>query len=429
MASDGQPPQPSQPVHGERLQGTYTYVIGKRLGKGGFGSVYQGTCQDGLPKTVAIKIMDKDADRGRLKRELSALLAVRHPRIPEVYDWSVDGTWPFVAMRYYPLGNLRHAIRDFGAFDEDRTLDLLEDLLGALTAAHNASLVHLDVKPGNVLVDDKGRFALTDFGVSQGARTTGAELPTIGLGTPGYHAPEQRDRRIGAFDMRTDLYGLGATVWAACTGIDVGSKRAEPLRARRGDRHGLPEIHDFRPGLSSELRNLVMALLYEEPEHRPGSAAEVLQRVRRLSGATGSFRLKDGSEVSEEEAQEVFSRLMDPLWAYVFRKGSRRSVFRYDDGQMLCRQGESSHRAFILLSGKVKVLREGKVLHTETREGTFLGEVSALTGRRRTASLQAEGPVYVRALNASQLESFVTANAAVGVRLVRSMAERLVRSG
>ena len=122
-----------------------------------------------MPATlVALKVMARPDDpqaRNSLKRELAALLAVRSDRIPKVYDWNLDGETCFAAMQYYPAGSLADTWPFLGRLAE-QAWRLLSDLMQALGAAHRASVLHLDVKPSNVLLDGNGGYVLTDFGVS-----------------------------------------------------------------------------------------------------------------------------------------------------------------------------------------------------------------------------------------------------------------------
>lgn len=425
------------PAPGQQIQGRHRYEIARKLGRGGFSSVFLARCLDrgrgAPPPRVAIKILKPDDDvkslEARMKRELSSLLAIQHPRIPVAFDWSAEGRWPFVAMPFYPQGSLHDVLAGQGALEEEEVWVLLRDLLGALVSAHQAAVLHLDIKPANVLIDNDDGYALTDFGISQGARMYRGPLPTIGTGTRGYQAPEQRWVDPDMFDMRTDLYGLGATAWAAITGINLSSRKASDLLSESEDStFGLPPIRNFRQYCSEDLQDVIMRMVYQDQRLRPGSAAELLREVEaHLEGARVIDQVH-GVEVDVEEAERIIQGLVDPLWAHVFRNGSRRGILRFEDGQRLCAQGDLSHFTYILLKGSVRILRDARPLATEWREGTFLGEISTLTGQARTAEMVAQGRVWVRVMNASQLERFVTTNPAVGVRLIRAMAERVQRS-
>ncbi|MCB9673886.1 MAG: protein kinase [Alphaproteobacteria bacterium] len=421
---------------GDTITGRFRYELVDKLGAGAFGAVYRARCLDAdgsderPPPEVAIKILKLSGDRGQIqsiRQELASLLAIRSPHIPRVYDWSLDARRGFVAMGLYKGGTLRDHLAQVGAYTEEQAWRLLKDLLGALRDAHSASVLHMDIKPSNVLLKANGGYVLTDFGISQGAQTSGG-LQSVGMGTPYYYAPEQRWGRRHQFDMRTDLYGVGATVWSAYTCVNLASRRAKSIVAKTEDETwGLPRPTTFRTFTSTQLENVLMGLLVQDPHRRPGSAAEVLSQIERIHDPTVAAAIP-GRELSPQEAEPIVANLIDPLWSHLFQN-ERRGLRMLDDGEYLCRVNDRSYYTYVLLRGAVEVVINDKVVFVEDREGTFLGEVSALTGKRRTATLRARGPVVLRVMNASQLERFVTRNPAIGVRLIRSMAERLDRSG
>ena len=422
----------TEPQVGNLISGKLRFRLDRLLGTGGFGSVFQATFLEHkdnphVPQQVAIKILTgsmKDKHRRHsVQRELSALLAIRCERIPRVYDWELDGSQAFIAMEYFPHGNLEELLVKVGAIDEREALALLESLLTAVIAAHNASILHLDIKPANVLLDGAGGFVLTDFGVSQAPRA-GRSLPMPGLGSAGYQAPEQEQRLRGTFDLQTDLFGVGATMWAALTGIDLGSTKGQLMRRRAlGSAIVLPPVSMFRK-CSGPIEAVVMSLLAREPTSRPGDPNPVLATVRAiLDGKEGAELLIPGHPVDVTELNMVIEQIVDPLIAQLF-ENEHRGIRRLHHGEALCQQDEASYHAFVLIKGAVRILRDGVEVTRVDREGDFLGEIAALTGERRNAAMIAEGDIWVRILNTAQLESVVSANPALGVRLIRSMANR-----
>ena len=395
------------------------YELDTSLGQGGSGSVYRAICLDpsrGLPNWVAVKTLvgldDRISDL-TLRRELSSLLALESSRTPKVYDWHIDSEPRFVVMEYFPHGSLNRLLAKVGRLDVPQCWALMQDLLEAIRDAHQASVLHLDIKPGNVLLDTHGRYVLTDFGISQGALMNASSRMPTGVGTRGYQAPEQRWRAPALYDMRTDLYGLGATIWAACTGINLASQKASELWAKtRDEPFGLPPVSRFLQFCPSQFEDVVMALLRQQPRDRPGGAAEVLKMVEEGIKGTTTPHSSPGDVVTPQERREVARSLLDPVWATVFKVEQAGQCMRFAEGTVLAEEGEESYRTYILLTGRV---------------GAFLGEVATLTGRKRTATMKAETEVVAHALNASQLEQLVTGNPAVGIRLIRAMAERLAR--
>jgi hypothetical protein len=389
---------------------------------------------DGPPEGLAIKVLgDAKGPAGELaRRELSALIALSHDRIPRVYDWQVEGPHAFVAMEYYPEGSLREYMRLAGPAAEEPVWRLLGDLLSALDVAHRASLLHLDIKPANVLLDGRGGFVLTDFGVSQASRVDHELLP-FSAGTRGYRAPEQRVARFEEYDLRTDLWGVGATAWAFAAGVNL-ADREDLLRSDPADAiYGLPGLSERRLGCSPQLEDVIMSLLPLDPARRPGSAAEVLARVNAaVSGGAfdaATFAASRRARVGEEEVRSVIGALVDPLLVDLCHRPALRGQWvRFEDGEALCAEGEHSYHAFLLLRGTVVVSRGGQELTRVSRAGSFLGEVATLTSMPRTASMHAAGRVYAVVLNAAELERFVTANPAIGLRVIRTLAHRLARA-
>ena len=422
-------------AYGTELRGRFRYRLLKRLGRGSFGSVYLARCidhdprrDDSPPERVAVKILrtSKGPSLDMLRRELAALLAIQTDRIPRVYDWSLEGERAFVVMQYFPTGSLRDVMPLQGPPEEATVWRMLSDVLEALDVAHRAAVLHLDIKPANVLLDANGGFVLTDFGVAQYSRMHRGLLP-FSVGTRGYQAPEQKNEKFDEYDLRTDLYGLGATAWAHATGIHL-ADREELMRPSDGDWiYGLPPLSEYRIRCSRELEETVMGMLHIDPDRRPGSVAEVMARVRAArSGAPFATEKVRSSNVTDDEVDGLITSLVDPLLSAICRQSSfRRHFVKFDDNEVLCAEGEHSYYAFLLLRGTVRVERNGREVTRVSGEGSFLGEVATLMSMPRTATLRAAGTVWAVVLNAAELERFVTSNPAMGLRVIRSLARRL----
>lgn len=430
------------PTPGTILQGRFHYRLGERLGKGGFGSVFRSVCldthsgaPDAPPEEVAIKILAggaPDHAQSALKREISALLSIEHKNIPKVYDWRLDGNLQFVVMQYFPAGSLADVFPLVGSLNEAQTWRLLTDLLEALCAAHHASVLHLDVKPSNVLLDGNGGYVLTDFGVSQGSRVSQGLMSqgrfAYGLGTHGYRAPEQHNAEVESFDMRTDLWGVGATAWAMHTGIDL-NKRRDVLRKREeGNVFGLKPLSEVRLSCPPPLEEIIMSMLFLDPALRPGGAAEVLSRIRAIVSGFGlaSEVISASRRIDLKSLGALIDSLVDPLWIAICRtQGFESFIARFDAGEIISQAGVQTHHTYVLLRGSVAIEKNGEIVDVENREGTFLGEISTLTGSPQQVTLRAAEDLWACVLNESELERFITHHPAVAIRLLRSMAKRI----
>ncbi|MCC5877685.1 MAG: protein kinase [Candidatus Sumerlaeia bacterium] len=428
------------PTIPETVRGRHEWKIARSIGQGGFGVVFRAVCADpaqpgGFPPEVAIKLFRPPAGtkvRELLDSELSSLLALRHDRIPRVWDWKLDGEDAFVAMDYYPTGSTRDFLAYDQPFDDAQAWRLLTDLLKALVAAHSAGLLHLDVKPSNVLLDGKGGYVLTDFGISRASWASRQQLPIRGVGTPGYQAPEQFFRIHDQWDVRTDLWGVGATAWSLLTGINLYSRFRELRTKGTTADPSLPSLTDFRPDLPPRLTEVIDALLQTNPEQRPGGAAEVLAEVELFATGSqddsGTHERLSSHMITEEAIQPVIDAMMDPLWRrFMEEPESRRHVAHFSEGELLASHGEKAHHTFVLLQGTVIVERDGREIARENREGTFLGEVATLAGRSRTANLRAATNTWAAVFNAAQLEKLLIQNPSICLRLVKTLAVRVDR--
>lgn len=424
------------PRLGTEVSGRHRYRIISKLGKGGFGAVYLAeTLVEGPgapPPQVAIKFFENIAGitaNSLVKRELSALMALRSPRIPAAYDWHIGDETAFMVSQYFPDAGLVELLDRVGKLSEEVVWRFLEDILSALHDAHRAGFLHLDIKPSNILCDGDGGFVLADFGLAQATHVAEGKALTPGLGTRGYRAPEQRAAMLEQFDSRTDLYGVGATAWSILTGIELSREYNLFQDYDPANKYAFPPPSRFAPECGSYLEETILNLVAMEPSHRPGGAAEVLRDIRnhtRPNTVHIPERGSRGEVILPSEIARMIDELMDPLWCSLLAEGTiGHSLVRFDEGEYLGHEGEESYRTFILLKGTIEIRRKGLLLVTENREGTFLGEISTLTGTCRTATMLATSQSWLIEFNTAELERFVLQHPAIASRLIRSLAERL----
>ena len=200
--------------------GSGRYSVGPVLGHGGVGTVYQAR-DAALGRDVALKVLDPSLVgtkvQKRFLREGGALRTLAHPNIVRVHDVGHDGPFVWMAMELMDRGTAHALVKERNAgLPESWVLHIADCLLAGLQQVHALGWVHRDVKPGNVLLDRAGQVKLGDFGI---VRDDGSDLtsPGVSLGTSAYMSPEQQEdaTRVTA---RSDLYALGATLFALSTG-------------------------------------------------------------------------------------------------------------------------------------------------------------------------------------------------------------------
>ncbi len=193
------------------------------LGKGGMGMVYKAR-QPHLDRIVALKILPRDAAKDpafaeRFQREAKALARLNHPNIVAIYDFGQSGDYFYFLMEYVDGANLRQLERSRRLSPEE-AFAIVPRICEALQYAHDAGIVHRDVKPENILIAKSGRVKIADFGIAkivgknEDYSLTGTRHA---LGTPNYMAPEQMDTPTKV-DHRADIYALGVVFYEMLTG-------------------------------------------------------------------------------------------------------------------------------------------------------------------------------------------------------------------
>lgn len=189
------------------------YVVLESLGAGGGGEVFA-AYDPQLDRKVAVKRLRTRSDTELLLREARMLAKLRHPDVVTVYDVGVDDDDAYLAMELVEGKDLGGWLAEHRAAPNTEKLGMLRAAALGLHAAHEAGVVHGDVKPANILVGDDGRVLVGDFGVARLLSTQDAEGRVVG--TPLYMAPEQHEGR--AADVRSDVFSFAATAWQALTG-------------------------------------------------------------------------------------------------------------------------------------------------------------------------------------------------------------------
>ncbi|MEP7292603.1 MAG: serine/threonine-protein kinase [Chloroflexota bacterium] len=204
------------------------YELRERIGTGGMARVYK-AWDTNLERLVAIKLLhehlaDDPMFKQRFEREAKFIASFNHPNIVQVYDYAVierEGVpLCYMVMSFIPGKTLREALEEAQAkgqrLPRSHVREIVNDLTGALGYAHGRGMVHRDVKPGNVILNERNRAVLTDFGIARMVQSNRLTADGVSTGTPIYMSPEQASGQPG--DTRSDLYSLGIIVYEMLTG-------------------------------------------------------------------------------------------------------------------------------------------------------------------------------------------------------------------
>ncbi len=269
------------------------YRVGARIATGGMSTVYRGTDLR-LDRPVAIKVMAPSfaADPSfltRFEREARLAAGLAHRGVVGVYDQGRDGDVVFLVMELVDGGTLRDLIRaSGGGLSVSVTMSILESLLAALSAAHEAGLVHRDVKPENVLISSKGEVKVADFGLVRAVTSSTMATGNVILGTVAYLSPEQVS--TGASDPRSDVYSTGIVAYEMLTGSPpfVGDN---PISVAYQHVHAdVPPVTDRAPGVPVELDDLILAATRRDPLARPRDAGAFLAALVAIRARLGLAR-------------------------------------------------------------------------------------------------------------------------------------------
>src|SRR5918992_121986 len=255
------------------------YRLVERIALGGTAEVWRAHDEQ-LDRPVAVKrlhahLLPDEPSRRRLAGEARAAASLTHPAILQIYDIDVTGEAAALVMELVEGESLAARIDREGALPERDAALIAADVADALFHAHQRGVIHRDVKPGNILLDEGGRAHLVDFGIARSLAESAEKLTLTGtvIGTLRYMAPEQLSG--GKTGPRTDLFGLGAVLHEALTGQPP-YRSASPVALAREQDGGPPEMPRVDPALAA----LTRASLASEPTARPLHAGAVATALR-----------------------------------------------------------------------------------------------------------------------------------------------------
>ncbi len=262
------------------------FRIEKLIGAGGMGEVYRAR-QLSLDRVVALKILPRDPHRSpgdiaRFLREVQLLARLDHPNIVTAFEAGEDQGIVFLAMAYVGGEPLDEQLARRGRLPEKDALRISRKIARALSYAWSQhQLLHLDIKPANILLDEQGEPRLADLGLSRTLLEVSAAKDHALAGTPNYMAPEQISGDA-PLDFRADIYALGATLFHLVTGELPYAADSVEETLRRKQSESLPDPRTFAPDLSAAAVGLIAGMLGYTPAERYSSWEELIADLDRV---------------------------------------------------------------------------------------------------------------------------------------------------
>lgn len=275
----------SPPSHPEMLGRIGRYEIERLVGSGGMGIVLKGFDTE-LHRVVAIKVLKphlahNGAARRRFAREAQSAAAVVHEHVIPIHDVLTDGETPYLVMQYVPGQSLQARVDERGPLEAKEVLRIARQAAAGLAAAHAQGVVHRDVKPANILLEESvERVLISDFGLARTVDDATLTRTGVVAGTPHYMSPEQATGQL--VDQRSDLFSLGSVIYFMCTG-------RPPFRAEHAlailnricnDPHR--PVDDVNSDVPAELADVVDRLLSKNPADRFRDAHEVERQLEAI---------------------------------------------------------------------------------------------------------------------------------------------------
>lgn len=274
------------------------YEILRELGRGGTALVYlareRATGEEVAIKVIRSRYIEDDEAQARFAREARLVAQLHHPNIVPVRAvLDLDTAGLAIVMRHVVGRTLKQRIKQDGPLSSEDAEQILRDIGGALSAAHANGIVHRDVKPENIFVDDAGRAMLADFGLARSMTPdTALTMAGVALGTPAYMAPEQIDGND--LDARVDVYSLGLVAWEMLIGRRAWS--GEGLYAiLYHQKHELPpDVRELRDDVPDRLAEVIARAIEKTRDARWSSISEMLNALDESTPLTLSPRSVGG---------------------------------------------------------------------------------------------------------------------------------------
>jgi serine/threonine protein kinase len=264
------------------------YRIVEPLGRGGMATVFK-ALQPSLGRHVAVKVLPpyyahEPGFAQRFTREARAVAQLEHPHILPVYDFGQQGDYSYIVLKYVPAGTLKDRI-DAGPLALAQATDIVCQIAEALDYAHQRGIIHRDVKPSNVLMDQGRWCLLTDFGLARMVEgSTQLTASGVGVGTPDYMAPEQGQGRT--VDRRADIYSLGVVLFEMLTGQVPYNAETPMAVVLKHITDPLPMPRSLDPTIPESVEGVILKALAKEPDDRYAAAGEMAAALRDALRAT-----------------------------------------------------------------------------------------------------------------------------------------------
>ncbi|MFP6874675.1 MAG: serine/threonine-protein kinase [Verrucomicrobiales bacterium] len=382
-------------VRAEFLQ----FKIEQKIGEGGMSRVFRAIDQT-LDRQVALKILNADFSKddkrtAEFESEAKITAVISHPNVVKVYSAGRDQDHYFIAMELVGGGSLDERIQADGALPENRVLEIAVELAQGLSAAHDAGMIHRDIKPGNILLSEEGISKIVDFGLARILESVDRDEGEI-WATPYYVPPEKLHQRME--DFRSDIYSLGATLFHALAGKPPYSADTASIDELKAIKDKAISLEMFAPNVSVTTCGLIDRMMERNPEDRYSSYDEMIEhlsfaRKKVLEGGDSMITLTGNRMQRRVHERNASTAALVILGVVIIVLGVRLG-FYFNAPDSDVDDVSSGERGSVVLDEGIKTttakLEDGRQMliaaDFQTAESTFDDIAKSITTRQPTAN-------------------------------------------
>jgi len=257
------------------------YQIIEELGKGGMGKVYKVLDKD-IKEKVALKLLSPEiaSDEKTIERfsnELKFARKISHRNVCRMYDLGKEEETHYITMEYVPGEDLKRLVRKVGQLSAGKAIFIAKQMCEGLAEAHRLGVVHRDLKPQNIMVDEEGNARIMDFGIARSLKAKGVTGSGVMIGTPEYMSPEQAE--VKEVDQRSDIYSLGVILYEMVTG-QVPFEGETPLSIAMKHKSQAPlDPKEINAQISEDLSSVIMKCMKKDRDKRYQNVEDILSEL------------------------------------------------------------------------------------------------------------------------------------------------------
>ena len=328
------------------------YEIIKTIGEGGMANVY--LAEDTiLERKVAIKVLRGDLSNDekfirRFKREALSVSNLSHPNIVEVYDVGEEDGNYYIVMEYIEGKTLKQLLQKRGALTLTEVIDIMSQLTDGLAHAHEAYIIHRDIKPQNIMIEDNGRIKITDFGIAMALNSTQLTQTNSVMGSVHYLPPEQANGKGST--VKSDIYSLGILMYELLTGSVPFKGDTAVEIALKHMKEKIPSVRKQNPTIPQSVENIILKATAKNPKNRYDSVREMYNDLQTALERDNEKRLVyEYPENDLEETKVIAPIPKEPKKPVVDKPFDKEETTEEDDS--ILKEKDEKNKLPIILAG------------------------------------------------------------------------------